>query len=137
LASQDADAALSRAQTLAKSSALYDSQVAAAQLAASQAKLEMNDAKLPLDQRPITTPVAGTVGLIQVTPGNLINAQTVVTTIEDSSEILINFWVPERYSSKMAVGVKLTASSSALPGKSFEGTVTAIDNKIDPQSRTL
>lgn len=137
LAAKDADAALARSQSLAKSNAVSDAQVAAAQLASSQAQLALNDAKLALDQRTITTPISGTVGLIQVTPGNLINAQTVVTTVEDDSEILINFWAPERYSSQIAVGMPVTATSAAVTGKSFSGAVTAVDNKIDPASRTL
>lgn len=137
LASQDADASLVRTQSLAKSNAVSDAQVVAAQLTSSQAQLALNDAKLSLDQRTITTPIAGTVGLIQVTPGNLINAQTVVTTVEDDAEILINFWVPERYSSQIAVGMPVVATSAALAGKNFNGTVTAVDNKIDPDSRTL
>jgi len=137
LAAQDADAALTRAQTLAKTNSLSQTQLDAAQLAADQAKLAVQGAQIALDQRTITTPVAGTVGLIQVSPGNLINAQTVVTTVEDSSEILVNFWVPERYSSQMTVGTAVDASSAALPGKSFKGAITAVDNKIDPASRTL
>jgi RND family efflux transporter MFP subunit len=137
LAAQDADAALARAQALAKTNSLSQTQLDAAQLAADQAKLAVQAAQIALDQRTITTPVAGTVGLIQVTPGNLINAQTVVTTVDDSSEILVNFWVPERYSSQMTVGATLTATSAALPGKSFSGAITAVDNKIDPASRTL
>jgi RND family efflux transporter MFP subunit len=137
LAAQDADAALVRAQTLAKSNSLSQTQLDAAQLASDQAKLAVQAAQIALDQRTITTPVAGTVGLIQVTPGNLINAQTVVTTVEDSSDILVNFWVPERYSSQISVGMPVTGGSAALPGKSFSGTITAVDNKIDPASRTL
>ena len=31
----------------------------------------------------------------------------------------------------------VTADSAALPGKTFNGTITAVDNKIDPDSRTL
>lgn len=137
LALEDANATLARTQQLAKSSSASDVQVAAAQLAANQAKLAVDAAKYDLDQRTISTPVAGTVGIIQLTPGNLVNAQTVVTTIEDSSQILINFYVPERYSSQMTVGEPVTAESAALPGKSFTGAITAIDNKIDPESRTL
>jgi RND family efflux transporter MFP subunit len=137
LAAQDADATLARTQQLAKSNSASDVQVAAAQLAANQAKLVLTSAKHDLDQRTITTPVAGTVGIIQLTPGNLINAQTVVTTVEDSSSILVNFYVPERYSSQMTLGEAVTAESAALPGKSFTGKITAIDNKIDPDSRTL
>ena len=137
LAAQDADSALTRAQTLAKTNSLSQTQLDAAQLAADQAKLAVQAAQITLDQRTITTPVAGVVGLIQVTPGNLINSQTVVTTVDDSSEILINFWVPERYSSQMTIGTTLSATSAALPGKTFNGAITAVDNKIDPASRTL
>ncbi|MEP7240408.1 MAG: efflux RND transporter periplasmic adaptor subunit [Devosia sp.] len=137
LASRDADAGLARAQSLAKTNNLSDSQLAAAQLAADQAKLALTDASLALQQRTITTPIGGTVGLIQVTPGNSVGTQTVVTTVQDSSDILVNFWVPERYSSQISSGQAVSAESSALPGKSFSGTVTAIDNQIDPASRTL
>ncbi|HVX71788.1 MAG TPA: efflux RND transporter periplasmic adaptor subunit [Devosia sp.] len=137
LAAQDAQASLARAKTLAASNSLPQTQLDAAQLAADTARLAVQAAQIALDQRTITTPVAGTVGLIQVTAGNLINAQTVITTVEDSSEILINFWVPERYSSQMKVGAAVNATSAALPGKTFAGTISAVDNKIDPASRTL
>jgi len=137
LALSDADSTLSRTQALAKSNNVPATQVDAAQLADQNAQLALQAAQIALDQRTITTPVAGTAGIIQVSPGNLINAQTVVTTVEDSSSILVNFYVPERYSSQIAVGMPVAATSAALPGKSFAGKVTAIDNKIDPDSRTL
>ena len=137
LASGDADAALERATNLANSNALSSVQLSAAQLAAENARLELRNAEMTLNQRTIRTPVAGTVGLIQVLPGNLVNAQTVVTTVEDSSQILVNFWVPERYASQIAVGMPVAAGSVALPGQMFEGTVSAVDNRIDPTSRTL
>ena len=137
LAAADAEAALERATNLASSNSLSGVQLSAAQLAADNARLEMRNAEMALNQRTIRTPVAGTVGLIQVSPGNLVNAQTVVTTVEDSSEILINFWVPERYASQIALGMPVSATSVALPGEVFEGTVSATDNRIDPQSRTL
>jgi hypothetical protein len=60
-----------------------------------------------------------------------------VTTIEDASDILVNFWVPERYVSAIQPGMAVTALAIALPGKTFEGTVGALDNRVDPQSRTL
>src|SRR5690606_21889019 len=47
------------------------------------------------------------------------------------------FWVPERYASQIAPRALVTAGSVALPGEVFEGTVSAVDNRIDPQSRTL
>jgi RND family efflux transporter MFP subunit len=137
LASADATAALARSTELANSNSISNVQLNTAQLAADTAALEVRNAQLALDGRSIKTPIAGTVGLLQVSPGNLVNAQTVVTTIEDSSEILINFWVPERYASSIAVGMPVSAIAVALPGQTFTGTVSAVDNRIDQQSRTL
>lgn len=137
LATNDAAAALARSSELANSNSISSVQLNAAQLAADTAELEMRNAQLALQGRSIVTPIAGTVGLLQVSPGNLVNAQTVVTTIEDTSDILVNFWVPERYASSITVGMPVTAVAVALPGQSFDGTVSAVDNRIDPQSRTL
>jgi RND family efflux transporter MFP subunit len=137
LAAADADAALERATNLANANSLSSVQLSAAQLAAENARLELRNAEMALAQRTIRTPVAGTVGLIQVLPGNLVTAQTVITTVEDSSQILINYWVPERYASQIVVGAPVKASSVALPGDTFDGVVSAVDNRIDPQSRTL
>ncbi|HWA18090.1 MAG TPA: efflux RND transporter periplasmic adaptor subunit, partial [Devosia sp.] len=137
LAAEDAERALARANELAKNNSLSDVQLAQAQLTADNARLELRNAELSLSQRTITTPIAGTVGLIQAAPGNQINAQTVLTTIEDSSEIQINFWVPERYAGQIQQGMKVTAGSVAIAGLTFDGTITAVDNRIDPASRTL
>jgi RND family efflux transporter MFP subunit len=137
LATSDADAALARAESLAATNSIASTQLDAARLAAENAKLAEQVAQLALDQRTIVTPIAGTVGLIQVSPGNQIGAQTVVTTVQDNASILVNFWVPERYAGQIAVGQAVTANSVALPGQRFDGTITAVDNQIDPESRTL
>jgi RND family efflux transporter MFP subunit len=137
LSAEDAEQALARANELAKNKSLSDVQLSQAQLTADNARLELRNAELSLSQRTITTPIAGTVGLIQAAPGNQINAQTVLTTIEDSSEIQINFWVPERYAGQIQQGMKVTAGSVAIAGLTFDGTITAVDNRIDPASRTL
>lgn len=137
LAAQDTQRALARAQELAQSQSVSAVQLSAAKLAADQAALELRNAQLAFDRRRITSPIAGTVGLLQVTPGNQVNAQTPVTTIEDSSEILVNFWVPERYASTIATGMPVSAVAVALPGLAFSGAVSAVDNRIDPASRTL
>ncbi|MDB5505994.1 MAG: putative Co/Zn/Cd efflux system rane fusion protein [Devosia sp.] len=135
LAASDATAALARANELAASISAV--QLSAAQLAADQAALELRNAQLALERRTITTPIAGTVGLMQVNPGNVLSAGTVVTTIEDSSEILVDFWIPERYAPAVAVGMPVAALAVALPGETFDGIVSATDNRVDATSRTL
>ncbi|WP_375449884.1 efflux RND transporter periplasmic adaptor subunit [uncultured Devosia sp.] len=137
LAVADADATLTRNQDLARSNLVASSALATVQLAADNARLELRNAEVALRRRTITSPIAGTVGLMQVTPGNYLSAQTVVTTIEDASSVLVDFWVPERYAAAIDVGMPVTATATALPGRSFDGLVSAVDNRIDPESRTL
>ncbi len=137
LAFNDAEAALKRANELAKANNATSVQVAAAQLAFDNARLELQNAELELKRRTISTPIAGTVGLFQVSPGNTVTASTVVTTIEDTSHITVSFWVPERYAGSISVGSQLSAAAVALPGETIDGVVSAVDNRIDPASRTL
>ncbi len=137
LALRDAEAALSRTQELAAANAATAVQTNAAQLAAENARLEMQNAELALARRTIVSPIAGTVGLFQVSAGNAVTPQTIVTTIEDNEHILISFWVPERYATAITVGAAVQAAAVALPGVTMAGEIVAVDNRIDPASRTL
>jgi len=137
LAATDAAATLGRMSGLASSNVVAGSALAAAELANANAQLALRNAELALDRRTITSPIAGSIGLIRVTPGNYVGAQTPVTTVDDTSAILIDFWVPERYAGQIEAGMEVTVSAIALPGRSFKGNVSVIDNRIDPASRTL
>jgi RND family efflux transporter MFP subunit len=137
LAEKDAADALQRTQTLVKTNAATTVQLNAAQLALDNADLELRNARLTLDKRSIVTPIGGTVGLFQVMAGNAVGAQTIVTTVDDTSSILVNFWVPERYAPVVKAGMPVSAKAIALAGQTFEGAVSAVDSRIDPTSRTL
>ena len=137
LAADDATATLDRTQGLASSNVVATTALTAAQLAAATADLELRNADVALARRTITSPIDGTVGLIRVTPGNYVAAQTQVTTVDDTSSILVDFWVPERYAATLDLGLPVTISAAALPGQTFQGEITAIDNRIEAASRTL
>lgn len=133
----DARATLSRTEGLASTNVVATTTLTAAQLAVANAELELRNAQVALTRRTITSPIAGTVGLIRVTPGNYVPAQTAVTTVDDTSSILVDFWVPERYAGTIALDLPVEVSAVALPGRIFDGEIRAIDNRIDPASRTL
>lgn len=137
LAVADAQATLSRTRSLASGSLVATTALSAAQLAADNAELSRRNAQVALARRTVTSPISGTVGLIRVSAGNMVPAQTAITTIDDTSSILIDFWVPERYAAQLSLGMHVNVAAVALIGQSFTGDVTAIDNRIDPASRTL
>ncbi|UXN75590.1 efflux RND transporter periplasmic adaptor subunit [Devosia sp. A8/3-2] len=128
---------MTRTRGLANSNVVAPTAPAAARLAAANADLELRNASVALGRRTITSPIAGTIGLIRVTLGNYVPAQTTVTTVDDTSAISVDFWVPERYASAIAPGMPVSVTAIALPGRVFDGEVNAVDNRLDPASRTL
>src|SRR5690606_39055626 len=137
IALADAEAKLERVKSLRKANTATQVQVTDAELVVGNAELALRDAQLNLDRRSITSPIEGIIGILPVEAGNYVTTDTVVATIDDRSRIKIDFYVPERFAANMAVGGHLTASPVARPEEVFEGTVSAVDNRVDDNSRTL
>lgn len=137
IALQDAEARLQRITTLRTANTATAVQLNEAELVVSNAQLAIRDAELSLERRSIVAPIAGIVGIMPVSAGNYVTTQTEITTIDDRSRIVIDFWVPERFATVLSVGQPVTAASVARPDETFRGTVSAVDNRVDAQSRTL
>ncbi|MCC0037945.1 MAG: efflux RND transporter periplasmic adaptor subunit [Brucellaceae bacterium] len=137
IALEDAEARLERLRALRSSNTVTTVQVNDAELAANNARLALRDAELALSRRSIVAPISGFVGIIQASEGNYVTAQTEIVTIDDRSRILIDFWVPERFAAQVEVGMAVKAVSIARPDQNFDGVISAVDNRIDPDSRTL
>ena len=108
-----------------------------AESAARAAELALQSAELNLRRRDITAPYSGVVGIISVNPGDYVTTTTAIARIDDRSEILVDFWVPERFATHVRVGAEISASAIARPGETFTGRIQAVDNRIEPESRTL
>lgn len=130
-----AEQKLKRVQNLRSSTSLADLQDAETALKA--AELALRNAELTLSRRDITAPYGGVVGIISVNPGDYVTTSTAIARIDDRSEILVDYWVPERFATSVRVGGDVTATAVARPGETFTGKVQAIDNRIDQESRTL
>ncbi len=69
--------------------------------------------------------------------GDNVTTSIPIVTLDDRSEILVDYWVPERFANTVLVGQPVEAMSVARPGQVFSGVVEAVDNRIDAASRTL
>lgn len=126
---------LKRLENLRSSTSTADLQDAQTTLKA--AELALQNAELTLRRRDITAPYSGVVGIISVNPGDYVTTSTAIARIDDRSEILVDYWVPERFAVSVKVGGEVSATAVARPGETFTGKVQAIDNRIDQESRTL
>ena len=148
-AEQWADLAAAKAALVESTSQLNRSQelfktkvVSASQLEQLKAKQEadlaaVKAAQSRLDQTVIRAPFAGRLGLRRVSLGSVVDTNTVITTLDDTSRIKLDFDVPEVFISNLAPGLVVTARSAAWPDSQFEGVVSTIDTRVDPVSRTV
>lgn len=117
--------AISQAQ-LDNSAAVYKS--AKAQVAEQQALLA---------KKYVSAPFAGTLGVRNVDVGQYLQPGTKIVTLQTLDPIFVDFFLPQQSLSQVAVGQKLTASSDTFPGVQFEGEVSAIDAKVDTDTRNV
>lgn len=102
-----------------------------------EARARADAARSRLGDRVITAPFNGVIGLRKVSPGSLVTPGQIVASIADTSRIKVDASVPEEFLSKLAVGMKVQATTRAWPGKEFEGTIASLDNRVDPVTRAI
>ncbi len=118
-------------QALSKSS--FDQLVAT--LAANRARLGAAQARLA--DTVIRAPFSGRVGLRRVSVGTLISPGDVITTLDDTSVIKLDFSVPENFLASIREGLSIRATAPAFPGRSFAGSVASIDSRVDMNTRSV
>ena len=133
----DARERVARQQRLYESGTASDVALRDAQLALRTAELGVRQAEYDLARREILAPIPGVVGLIGVEVGDQVGTSTAITRIDDRSRILVEFSLPERFVGRLSPGDPVTAERLARPGLRYQGTVRALDNLVDPSSRSL
>lgn len=101
------------------------------------AKAQVGVAESQLQDLIIRAPFAGKLGIRQVSPGAYLNAGQVITNLTDNRTMRLDFAVPEVFLDSIRPGQVVEVKSAAYFDKTFKGTVTAIDNQIDPISRAF
>jgi membrane fusion protein (multidrug efflux system) len=113
-----------------------------AQLDQLEATLKADEARVAaatarLSDTVIRAPFNGRVGLRRVSVGSLVNPGAVITTLDDSSVIKLDFTVPETFLAAIKPGQTIVAKGAAYPDEAFAGTVASIDSRVDPSTRSV
>ncbi|MFK0692352.1 efflux RND transporter periplasmic adaptor subunit [Mesorhizobium sp. IMUNJ 23033] len=105
---------------------------------ATAAATEAQVAKLQavLDQKRLTAPFSGTVGIPKIDLGQYLAPGTAVVTLQDLDTMRVDFSVPEQQLPLLKIDqtVRLGIGGGEMP---FAGKIRGIDPKIDPASRLV
>ncbi|MDA0661363.1 MAG: efflux RND transporter periplasmic adaptor subunit [Proteobacteria bacterium] len=94
-------------------------------------------ARRKLADRTIRAPFSGQTGIGRYDKGARVTDTTVITTLDDLSNVEIEFSVAEYLFAKTRLGQKVEATAAAYPDRGFTGTVTKIDSRVDPGNRSF
>lgn len=129
--------------TFNRNKALFDAgTISRARLDESQKALEQAEARVKgeLAKRgdlTIRAPFSGRLGFRNVSTGALVRPGDVITALNDTTIIKLEFDLPETVLGTVAIGTPIVATTAAFPGRKFEGQVSIIDGKVDPITRAF
>lgn len=106
-----------------------------ADLRSKRASVEQQQATIA--KKTIRAPFAGRLGITTVQPGQYLNPGDKVVTLQTIDPIRVDFTLPQQRLSSLSIGQRVILQSDAYTGQSFEGSITAIDPKIDQNTRSV
>ena len=111
----------------------YDAAVAEAD--AAKAAVQSQNARLA--QKDLRAPFAGQLGIRQVSVGQFVNAGSPVVTLQSLDPIDVDFALPEQYLSQISAGLPVRVKVEAYPDEVFEGSVLAVEPRVDTGTRNV
>lgn len=108
-----------------------------AQMKIAQAQLE--NARFQLTKATIKAPFTGNIGILKGSthPGNIVQQQTELVNLVDNSSMKVEFMVPARFLSDVAIGQAVDVTLEAYPEKTFSGSVDAVDSEVDSKNHSI
>ncbi|MEK9803372.1 MAG: efflux RND transporter periplasmic adaptor subunit, partial [Curvibacter sp.] len=85
----------------------------------------------------IVAPFDGIAGIRNVNVGDFLKDGADIVNLEDIDTVYVDYRLPERYQSPVRPGQRVTVELDALPGRSFEARVQAVDPLIDANGRSI
>ncbi|MGE4366923.1 efflux RND transporter periplasmic adaptor subunit [Thermomonas sp.] len=107
------------------------------QTAAASARAQAEAQRALIAQKTIRAPFSGVLGIRQVNLGQYVAPGATIVTLQQLDPIYVNFNLPEQMIDEVAPGTAVTARVDALPGKVFEGKVTAVEPLVDSSTRNF
>lgn len=99
-----------------------------------QADIKVIDVEIAKTE--LRAPFSGKIGLTRVDVGAYVTPNTILTTIQDVSQVEVNFTVPEKYASEVKAG-QLIEFTTENTTQTFKGKIIATEPKTDVATRSL
>jgi len=117
--------------------AITTSELEGQEATVAQAQARADAAKYELSLRTLLAPFDGSVSLIDLSEGALVNSGDTLLHLDELAKLRLDLAVPERYLSLLRPGMAVTATSSAWPDQSFSGVLETLDSRISSDTQNI
>lgn len=124
---------LKQLQSQAVSQATVDADSAALE----GAKALVLEQRAVIEKKTVLAPFTGHLGIRAIDVGQYLASGTTVVTLQQLDPIYVDFFLPQQMLPKLKVGQKVVVTTDAVAGKEVEGAITALNAKIDPNTRNI
>ncbi len=132
-----AEANLARAEALLKNDFAARQTVDQNRSTLDQAKAQIQRTQAIIDQKLITAPFDGVLGIRQINLGQYIGPGTNIVSLVNLSSLHVDFRLPEQAASQLTIGQETDITVDAVAGTTFKAKIMAIEPRVSETTRTL
>lgn len=134
---EERQAAFTRAQELVRQQALSTATLEEREALLRQIEGRIEGLEAQLRDRVIRAPFDGVLGLREISPGAMVTGGQRITTLDDLSQIKVDFEAPSIFLSALRPGLSIEGRVDAYPDETFTGEIRTLNSRVDPVTRTV
>jgi membrane fusion protein, multidrug efflux system len=132
-----ARANLERERNLAARKVVSQQEFDAAQSTFGQKQGAVDNMRAFITKKEVRAPFDGMLGIRQVNVGQMINSGQQVVQLTALDRVYVDFALPQQNLPQLGTGYEARVHADALPGREFNGKVTAINSMVDAATRNV
>jgi len=132
-----AKATLERARVLRKGGANTPVDLEVAEARAKQTQALVANIHATITKKTIRAPFDGRVAMKQVERGQVVSPGTPIATLQSVDPIFAEFSLPQQALADLKTGQTATMRVDSFPGKTWQGTISAVNSEIDSATRNI
>src|SRR6266403_607683 len=132
-----ARADLERSRDLVARKVISKAEIDAAESKFKQKSGAVDQMRSMIAKKTVRAPFDGQLGIRQVNVGQMINAGQQVVPLTSLDPVFADFALPQQYLGQLTAGLEVHVTTDAIPGRVFNGKLTAINSMVDSSTRNI
>lgn len=134
---QLANLTFERMQALAGRGAVSQADFDQARARKAQAEASVAGLRATIAQKTLRAPFAGRLGIREADLGEVLQPGSPIVSLQTLDPLYVDFNVPARQLSALAVGLEVNARSDVFPSLTLTGTIQTIDTRVRESTRNI